>query len=573
MAPPKFMGMSGRPLATAVSTVATTGFLLFGYDQGVMSGIISAPAFNKFFPETDHNPTMQGFVTAIYEIGCLLGAMFILAVGDILGRRRAMILGALIMGLGVIIQIVTIKPSPSPIAQFIIGRTIMGVGNGINTSTIPTYQAECSQTSNRGLLLCIQGGMIAFGTVIAYWIDYGASYGPDDLVWRFPIAFQIVFALFISIPMIFLPESPRWLLTHQRIPEADRVIAALRGYEVDGQETILERDLILDSIKASGFSGQKSTPVKALFTGGPTQHLRRMLLGSGSQLMQQIGGCNAVIYYFPILFQESIGETHEMALLLGGVNMIVYAIFATTSWFVIERAGRRRLFLIGSIGQCLSMVITFACLIPGTTSAAKGAAVGLFTYIAFFGATWLPLPWLYPAEVNPIKTRAKANAVSTCTNWLFNFLVVMVVPIMIDDIGWGTYLFFAVMNAIFIPIIYFFFPETKRRSLEEIDVIFAKGFSEKTSYVKAAKDLPYLAPEEVEGEAIKYGLISASGQDATGAGGNAATRQRHDSNSEKPYEDPRNNSIWGNGSDEESQTRHASVAEPSGANTNTTKHG
>ncbi|KAI6379164.1 hypothetical protein MCOR25_002040 [Pyricularia grisea] len=569
MAPPKFMGMSGRPLSTAVSTVATTGFLLFGYDQGVMSGIISAPAFNKFFPETENNSTMQGFVTAIYEIGCLLGAMFILAVGDILGRRRAMILGALIMGLGVIIQVVTIKPSPSPIAQFIIGRTIMGVGNGINTSTIPTYQAECSQTSNRGLLLCIQGGMIAFGTVIAYWIDYGASYGPDDLVWRFPIAFQIVFALFISIPMCFLPESPRWLLTHQRVPEADRVIAALRGYEIDGQETITERDLIVDSIKASGFSGQKSTPVKALFTGGPTQHLRRMLLGSGSQLMQQIGGCNAVIYYFPILFQESIGETHEMSLLLGGVNMIVYAIFATTSWFVIERAGRRKLFLIGSIGQCLSMVITFACLIPGTTSAAKGAAVGLFTYIAFFGATWLPLPWLYPAEVNPIKTRAKANAVSTCTNWLFNFLVVMVVPIMIDDIGWGTYLFFAIMNALFIPIIYFFFPETKRRSLEEIDVIFAKGFSENTSYVKAAKDLPYLSAEEVEREAIKYGLISASGQDATGAGANDAARR----NSEKPYEDPRNNSIWGNGSDEESQTRNTSVAEPSGANTNTTKHG
>lgn len=108
---------------------------------------------------------------------------------------------------------------------------------------------------------------------------------------------------------------------------------------------------------------------------------------------------------------------------MGGVNMIVYSIFATASWFVIERIGRRKLFLWGTYGQMGSMVITFACLIPGTTSAAKGAAVGLFLYIASFGATWLPLPWLYPAEVNGLRTRTKANAVSTINNWLFNLYV------------------------------------------------------------------------------------------------------------------------------------------------------
>jgi MFS family permease len=96
--------------------------------------------------------------------------------------------------------------------------------------------------------------------------------------------------------------------------------------------------------------------------------------------------------------------------------MVVYAIFATSSWFLIERVGRRKLFLIGTVGQCAAMVLTFACLLPGT-NAAPGAAVGLFVYIAFFGATWLPLPWLYPAEINPLKTRAKANAFSTINNW------------------------------------------------------------------------------------------------------------------------------------------------------------
>lgn len=259
------------------------------------------------------------------------------------------------------------------------------------------------------------------------------------------------------------------------------------------------------------------TPLSAVFTGGKTQHFRRMLLGASSQLMQQIGGCNAVIYYFPILFETSIGQTHTMSLLLGGINMIVYSIFATMSWFLIERVGRRKLFLWGTVGQCLSMVLTFACLIPGTPGPAKGAAVGLFTYIASFGATWLPLPWLYPAEISPIKTRAKANALSTCTNWLFNFLIVMVTPVMIANISWGTYLFFAVVNACFLPIIYLYYPETARRSLEEIDLIFAKGYTEKIGYVRAAQELPYLSDEDVERMAIQYGFGPAEVQEKSSA--------------------------------------------------------
>ncbi|KAI0379672.1 general substrate transporter [Hypomontagnella monticulosa] len=518
---PTYLGLRGRPLSLAVSTVATTGFLLFGYDQGVMSGIIGSNHFANIFEEVRDDATMQGLVTAIYEIGCLMGAMFILGVGDLLGRRKAMILGGLIMIIGATIQ-VTAFPGHAPLAQFIIGRVVTGVGNGINTSTIPTYQAECSKTSNRGLLICIEGGIIAFGTVIAYWIDYGCSFGSQDLSWRFPIAFQSIFGLVVCVSMIYLPESPRWLLTHERYEDAERVISALRGYDLGSEETQIERDIILDSIRASGFSGQKSTPVKALLTGGKTQHFRRMLLGASSQLMQQVGGCNAVIYYFPILFEKSItpGDSN-MALLMGGVNMIVYAIFATTSWFIIERVGRRKLFLYGTIGQCLSMVITFSCLIDGGQSSAKGAAVGLFTYIASFGATWLPLPWLYPAEINPIKTRAKANATSTCTNWLFNFLIVMVTPVMIANIGWGTYLFFAVVNACFLPIIWFFYPETAKRSLEEIDIIFAKGYVEKISYVRAAEELPLLTDEQVEQEALKYGLIDTAARGAVHARGPA----------------------------------------------------
>ncbi|KAI8625530.1 general substrate transporter [Xylariaceae sp. FL1651] len=505
---PTYWGTSGKTLQKLITTVATVDFLLFGYDQGVMSGIISGPAFVSDFPQVDGDSTWQGFVVSIYAVGCFFGALFILIAGDRLGRRNSIFLGASIMIIGVIIQISSVPPSHGATAQFIVGRFITGIGNGVNTSTVPIWQAECSHSHNRGKLICIEGGNVAIGTLIAYWIDYGASYGPHAFTWRFPISFQILFAMIVLVLMINLPESPRWLLAHDRVDEATTILAALNGEHRANPELKTQLGHLRDAIRASGQLDNK-TKFSDLFTGGPTQHLRRTLLGASSQMMQQLSGCNAVIYYFPILFQTAIGTSQNLALLLGGINQIVYALFATTSWFAVERVGRRKLFLIGTVGQCLSMVLVFGALIPGTPSAAKGAAVGLFTYIAFFGATWLPLPWLYPAEVNPLKTRAKATATSTVSNWLWNFFIVMITPVLVSNTGtsgWGTYLFFAILNAIFFPIIYFLYPETSGRSLEEIDVVFAKGYAENISYVQAAKELPYLADSEVQEKAREYGV-------------------------------------------------------------------
>lgn len=468
-----------------------------------MSGIISDKAFNNMFTATKGDSVMQATVTAVYELGCLAGAVFSLIFCDMTGRRLMIVGGGSVMIVGVIIQ-VTAMTDHIPLLQFFFGRVITGIGNGMNTSTIPTYQAECSKTSNRGLLICIEGGVIAIGTAIAYWIDFGAHFGPPDLVWRFPIAFQIVFGIVIIVGMWLLPDSPRYLISRGKVDQGVTVLAALGGRELDDPETQQQKQLVLDSIHASG--AQEETKFSDLLTGGNSQHLRRMLVGSSSQVFQQLSGCNAVIYYLPVLFKQSLGQSNLMALILGGVNMIVYAIFATFSWFFIEKIGRRKLFLWGTYIQLISMIITFGCLIPGTKSAAKGAVFGLFLYMATFGATWLPLPWLYPAELSPIKTRAKANAVSTCSNWLFNFTVVMITPVMVANIHWGTYLFFAALNACFIPVVYFFYPETAGRSLEEIDIIFAKGHSENMWYVKAAKELPKLSEDEIEAKAAEYGF-------------------------------------------------------------------
>ena len=192
-------------------------------------------------------------------------------------------------------------------------------------------------------------------------------------------------------------------------------------------------------------------------------------------------------------------------MIIGGVFSTIYALSTIGSFFLIERLGRRKLFLLGATGQAVSFTITFACLVKENEANARGAAVGLFLFITFFGLSLLSLPWIYPPEIASMKVRASTNAFSTCTNWLCNFAVVMFTPIFIEQSGWGCYLFFAVMNYLYIPIIFFFYPETAGRSLEEIDIIFAKAHEDGTQPWRVANNLPKLSLQEIGDHSNAFG--------------------------------------------------------------------
>ncbi|BCS23435.1 glucose-inactivated glycerol proton symporter STL1 [Aspergillus puulaauensis] len=524
-------GLTGKPLQWAITFTAVMGFSLFGYNQGMMSGLIAGTQFVLEFPvlampegatkDTDiatykHINVLRGGVTSCYEIGCFFGALFSMFYGEAIGRTRLIVAGASILIIGAAISAAPYGADWG-LGQFVVGRVISGVGNGLNTATIPVWQSECSSSHNRGLLVCFEGAMIAVGTFIAYWVVFGLSYVEQSVQWRFPVALQILFALIVVVGALLLPESPRWFVMRGHNQEACDVLGKLKRESPDSDVVLNEFNFMKADVEMTKAS---QASWKVIFTGGKTQEFQRLILGCAGQFFQQFTGCNAAIYYSTLLFEENLDLQKRLALTMGGVFATVYALATIPSFFMIEKVGRRKLYLIGFLGQGLSFVITFGCLIKENEENSKGAIVGIFLFIVFFAFTLLPLPWIYPPEINPLRTRTAGASASTCTNWITNFAVVMFTPLFAATSGWGVYLFFALVNFIGVPVAYFFFVETAGRELEEIDIIYAKAHVEKRWPFMVANDMPKLGMEEITQQCRELGLDTNSpvGQNELGLG-------------------------------------------------------
>ncbi|KAM7199420.1 General substrate transporter [Rhypophila sp. PSN 637] len=449
--------LKGNALLAVITATTCQPFLLLGYDQGAMSGIIGAN--NAFRRDFSHpNPDMLGNITAIFDIGCVLGSLLCYFIGDKLGRRRMLMLGETVMVLGAVIH-----ASSYSIAQLLVDRVVAGVGTGINSSTAPAFLSECAPASIRGGLLTLQGTVTNLGVVIAFWTAYATSSYDSSFQWRFPLAFQSVFAVLLVFQIIGLPESPRWLVGHDRSIEAGPVIAAIAGKPNDDE-----------SVTRTNAAGGPFR-FQELFTWGKTQNLRRLILAISVQLGQQFTGSNMINYYTPVIFQSSMGLDRHLALLLGGAAMCTYLVGSIIPGFLMDRYGRRVLLMVCSAGLSLCFVGVTAMLSVGTTSSGYGATAFIFLFQLVRGIGWLPVPWFYPSELATPRIRSQIAAIATAWNWMAIFAVVKFVPIAFANIQWRTFIIFAVLNASFIPIIYFFYPETKGLELEDLPLLFEKG--------------------------------------------------------------------------------------------------
>ncbi|PSN67065.1 general substrate transporter [Corynespora cassiicola Philippines] len=457
----------GKKLIFAVTAASCQAFLLLGFDQGVMAGIIGADnRFGRDFNNPDAE--MQGNITALYDIGCVLGSIATYFVGEHYGRRTMLISGGAIMIVGA-----AILAASDTIAQLIVGRIVTGIGNGMNSSTGPVYLTECAPSSYRGALLTLQGTVTILGVVIAYWMDYGTSFSESSFQWRFPLAFQAVFAIFLILQIIGLPETPRWLVQHDRYEEARAVTAALEDKDIDDEGV---NATILD-IRSGLEEEQRGGPFtfKELFTWGETQNLRRLLIVISIQMGQQFSGSNMINYYAPVIFQNNMGLSRNLSLILGGAAQCTYLVGSAIPVLLMDHFGRRTLLMSCTAGLSFCFVIVTILLSRGTTGTAYGATAFIFIFQLIMGIGWLPVPWFYPSEISTTRTRTKMQAIASGWNWMFVFTVVKITPISFDNIGWRTFIIFAVLNAAFIPMIYCFYPETKGITLEDIPLLFSKG--------------------------------------------------------------------------------------------------
>lgn len=403
-------------------------------------------SFRRRFPQTDTigNPTsahvanLQGITVGIWNLGCFVSAMLTIFWGNRVGRRKTILTGLIFLGIGEIIQ-----ASSFSYAQFMVGRAIAGFGNGFNAATTPAWQAECTKAHRRGTLLMITAGtFIAAGLSFSYWMGFAFAFlDPSSAAWRVPIAIQLVFLLFTMLLLTFMPESPRWLILHGREDQAFRVLSALNDLPRDDhqirQEFLQIKDAVIEMAK-----GDMSSAIK----NGDYRHGHRVFLATLLQVFQQGTGINLVTQFLALMFIEQYNYRGWVARLLAACVGTEFFLSSFVSVVGLDRFwGRRSLMMFGAVGMCGSMAILAGMLYLDTNAGHIVSTVFLFVYLTFFAIGWQGMAWLYQVEVVPLRIRGPANALSTAANWLVNYAIVQIAPIAFHNIGYRTYIIFAVM--------------------------------------------------------------------------------------------------------------------------------
>jgi sugar porter (SP) family MFS transporter len=426
----------------------------------------------------------------------------------------------------------------------IVGRIIAGIGNGLNTSTAPVWQSETSKASWRGKLVVIEMILNIAGFSLSNWITYGFSFVDGPISWRFPLAFQLIFIIILFATVPWLPESPRWLIAHGKIDEGRQILADVEGLDVHDEKVYHDLGEIQFAVT---FEKEHGVSWSDLLRGRVGDHegtstIRRLFLGMGTQIMQQLSGINVTSYYLPTVLISSVGLSNSLARLLAACNSVSYLLFSLIGIPNVEKWGRRNLMMYAAAGQSFCYIFITALIryaeMPGYAhqkEVASASVAFFFLYYVFFGIGWQGVPWLYPTEINSLSMRTKGAALGTAANWIFNFMVVEITPIGIESLGWRFYIIWTVFNASFVPIVYLFYPETADRTLEDIDRLFRENgevfiFRDKNATSKRRPHI-YFEREELDARMDPDGitLTNTDSKDERG-NGNEGMVFDHDEN-------------------------------------------
>ncbi|KAL4073580.1 general substrate transporter [Scleroderma citrinum] len=463
-----------------VGTFACIGGGLFGLDISSMSGVLSNEAYLNVFHHPGSNA--QGAIVAAMPAGSLVGALAVTVLADRIGRKKTVILASLIWVIGAILQSASINRG-----MLVVGRIIAGISVGLSSAVVPVYQSEISAPSIRGRLVSVQQWSITWGIMLQYFVQFGCSYINGAASFRIPWALQMIPAIILGFGMLLFPESPRWLVDHNREDEALEILADLHGGGNQNDELVrLEFEEIKQQVYFERTEGAKS--YVDLFKPGV---FRRVILGCSLQMWSQLSGMNVMMYYIIYVFQGAGLTGRRGNLIADSVQYVLNMLFTIPAILYIDTWGRRPLLIIGSLlmGFFLSLVGglqgrygawgdvsgSTVWVITGHDAVTKAIIVCSYLFVCSFAITMGPASWTYPAEIFPMRVRGKAVSLATATNWAFNFALAWAVPPALSHIAWKTYFIFAAFNFAAAIHFLFCFPETAQRTLEEIEEVFKQG--------------------------------------------------------------------------------------------------
>ncbi|KAL2015972.1 hypothetical protein VTK56DRAFT_4485 [Thermocarpiscus australiensis] len=452
-------GLTGKPLLYFTSIFVSLGVFLFGYDQGVMSGIITGPYFIDYFHQPSH--VQIATMVAILEIGALISSLTVGRIGDIIGRRKTIFYGSCIFFVGGALQTFARN-----MTMMMVGRVLAGLGVGMLSTIVPVYQSEISPPHNRGKLACIEfsGNIIGYATSV--WVDYFCGFIKGNLSWRLPLLMQCIMGALLGLGSLIIVESPRWLLDNDHDEEGIVVIANLYGGgDIHNPRAREEFRDIKMAVLLHRQEGERT--YKEMFK----RYSRRVFIAMSAQALAQLNGINVISYYAPYVFESAGWKGHD-AVLMAGVNGITYFLSTIPPWYIVDRWGRRPILLSGAVAMVISLSLISYFLYLDVPSTPRMVVILVMIYNAAFGYSWGPVPWLYPPEILPLKIRSKGASLSTATNWACNWLVGEMTPILQDLIAWRLYLVHAFFCAVSFVVVYFLYPETCGVRLEDMDALF-----------------------------------------------------------------------------------------------------
>jgi len=482
--------------AYLICAFASFGGIFFGYDSGYINGVTASPVFYHIVngPDaTELKGSDQSLIVSILSAGTFFGAIIAGDVADIIGRKWTVILGCLIYLIGVILQIA----ESTGLGLIVSGRLIAGIGVGFESAVVILYMSEICPRKVRGSLVAGYQFCITIGLLLAACVNYGVKNRGDSGEYRIPIGLQFAWGLILGVGLMFLPDSPRYFVKRGRVEQARAALARLRGHpgeseyvEAELAEIVANEEYERTVIPAGGwFQSWANCFSGSVFKSN--SNLRKTILGTSLQMMQQWTGVNFIFYYSTPFLESThtISNTFLISLIFTLVNVCSTPI----SFYTVEKLGRRPLLVWGALGMLIcQFIVAIVGVTAGfnnsttitaadgstTTFANNTAAVNaqiafIAIFIFFFASTWGPGAWIVIGEIFPLPIRSRGVGLSTASNWLWNTIIAVITPYMVNpDEGnlrssvffiWGGLCTCAFVYA------YFLVPETKGLSLEQVD--------------------------------------------------------------------------------------------------------